>query len=127
MKRNTVQWSLITGVIAAILNVIVGLGWSSLTADNAAWILAAINAIAGVVVAIKVRPFPVAALAYAIATGAALLSSYGLHVSESMVTAISALAVAVAGAWTHGNVTPASNVKQGIVAPDGVTVLQPRG
>jgi hypothetical protein len=127
MKRNTVQWSLATGVVAAVLNVVVGLGWSSLTAENASWILAAINAVAAVVVAVKVRPFPVAVLAYAISVGASLLGSYGFHFSESKVTALAALAVAIAGAWTHGNVTPASNVKAGVVAPDGVTVLKPTG
>lgn len=123
--RGKAQWSLTIGAITAVLNVIVGFGWSALSADQAAWIITVISAVAAIVAAWKTRPIPPGLYTYAISAGAALLGAYGLHFSQAAVASFSAAFVAVLAFFMHGNVAPAADVKAGVVAPDGVTVLNP--
>jgi len=123
--RKTSEWALAVGAITAILDWLVGFGWTALTADQATLIVTAITAVAGVVVAIKTRPIAPGAFTYAISAAAALLGGYGLHFSQSQVATFSAAFVAVLAFIMRGHVAPAVAVKAGAVAKDGVTVLKP--
>jgi hypothetical protein len=123
--RKPAEWSLGVGAITAVLDWLVGFGWSSLTADQASWIVAAITAVAGVVVALKTRPIAPGAFVYAIGVGASLLGAYGLHLNQGSVATFSAAFVAVLAFVMRGHVAPAADVKGGLVAPDGVTVIHP--
>lgn len=125
MRKTPSEWSLAVGAITAILDWLVGFGWSALTADQAALIVAAITAVAGVVVALKTRPIAPGAFTYAISALAALLGGYGLHLSQQNVATFSAAFVAVLAFIMRGHVAPAADVKAGLVAKDGVTVLKP--
>jgi uncharacterized membrane protein len=122
MKPRKMEWSLVIGAITAVLNVIVGFGWSALSADQAAWIIAGISAVAGVVVAMKTRPIAPGAFTYAISVGASLLGAYGLHLSQSFVATFSTAFVAVLALVMRGHVAPTADVKAGRVGEDGVTV-----
>jgi hypothetical protein len=124
-QPRKMEWSLIIAAVTAVLNWLVGFGWSSLTADQASWIVAAISAVAGIVVALKTRPIAPGAFTYAIGVGASLLGAYGLHLSQGSVATFSTAFVAVLAMLMRGQVAPAADVKKGIVAGDGVTVLQP--
>lgn len=125
MRRSTSEWSLAVGAITAILDWLVGFGWSALSADQAALIVGAITALAGVVVALKTRPVAPGAFTYAISALAALLGGYGLHLSQQHVATFSAAFVAVLALVMRGHVAPVADVKSGAVARDGVTVLKP--
>jgi len=124
VMRKPAEWSLAVGALTAILDWLVGFGWSSLTADQAALIVAAITAVAGVVVAIKTRPIAPGAFTYLISAGAALLGGYGLHFSQQGVATFSAAFVAVLAFIMRGHVAPVADVRAGVVARDGVTVLK---
>jgi uncharacterized membrane protein len=123
--RKPSEWALAVGAITAILDWIVGFGWSALTADQAALIVTAITAVAGVVAALKTRPIAPGAFTYAISAGAALLGGYGLHLSQQNVATFSAAFVAILAFVMRGHVAPAADVRKGVVANDGVTVLKP--
>jgi hypothetical protein len=125
MKPRKMEWSLVIAAITAVLNWLVGFGWSSLTAEQAGLIVALISALAGVVAALATRPIAPGAFTYAIGVGAALLGAYGLHFSQSAVATFSTAFVAILAMLMRGQVAPVAAVKAGEVAPDGVTVLKP--
>ena len=125
--KSKAEWSLTIGAITAVLDWLVGFGWSALTAEQASWIVAGISAVAGVVAALKTRPVTPGAFTYAIGVGASLLGAYGLHLNQGMVATFSSAFVAVLALVMRGHVAPVADVRAGRVASDGVTVLQPRG
>lgn len=101
--------TLVIGVVAAILSLIVSFGFDWMTAEQAALIIAALNGVLGVVNAVKVRPVAPAAFTYAVGAVAALLAAYGLNVGQETVGAINGLVLAVLMLLTRGQVTPAKD------------------
>lgn len=124
--KGKAEWALGIGAITAVLDWLVGFGWSALNAEQASWIVAGISAVAGVVAALKTRPIAPGAFTYAIGVGASLLGAYGLHLDQGKVATFSAAFVAVLSFVMRGHVAPVADVREGRVAADGVTVLSPR-
>ena len=104
-----VSWALVSAAIVAVLNWLVGFGWSALSADQAAAIIAAINDVAGIVVAWRARPVSPSVFTLGISALAALGSAYGLHLSQQMVAAFASAVVAVLALVAHGHISPAAD------------------
>lgn len=101
--------SLLISLIASGLSVLVGFQFDWLTAEQAALIIAALNAVLGVVLAVSVRPIAPAAFTYLVGALAALFAAYGLDVSQEMVGAINGLVLAGLGFGTRAQVSPTSS------------------
>lgn len=106
MNKVTPQWTLGVAVVAAVLNLIAGFGWKALTPLEASAVITLINAVALAVVAMKTRPIAPSVWTYVVASGAAVVSAWGGHVSQATVTNVSTLVLAILAAWTHGQVSP---------------------
>lgn len=100
--------------IAAALAVAVGFGFSGLTDGRAAAITAALTAVAAAWTALRVRPVGPAAFGGVITTGAALLASFGLELSQQQVGLISAGAITLMALITRAQVTPAADPRVGV-------------
>lgn len=101
--------TLVIATAAAALSVLVGFNFDWLTAQQAALIVALLNAVLGVVNALAVRPIAPAAFAYLVGAVAALCAAYGLEVSQEMVGSVNSLVLAVLMFLTRGQVTPAAD------------------
>ncbi len=101
--------TLVIGVIASALSLLVGFGFDWLTATQAALVVAALNAVLGVVNAVSVRPIAPAAFTYLVGAIAALAAAYGLNVGQEVVGAINGLVLSVLMFLTRGQVTPTSS------------------
>lgn len=113
MKIFSREPALWIAVLSAALSLVAtfGLGW--LTTEQAALIVAAINAIAAAITAWAVRPVSPAVFTGAVAAVMAVVSAYGLDVSDGTLAAINTLTVAVLTLLTRGQVSPASAIKSG--------------
>lgn len=98
--------SLLIGVIASTLSVVVGFQFDWLTAEQAALIVVALNAVLGAINAVSVRPIPPAAFTYAVGAVAALVAAYGFDVGQETVGALNGLVISVLIFLTRGQVTP---------------------
>jgi hypothetical protein len=105
------QWTLVTAVIAGGLNLVAGIGWKGLTPVEASAVITLINAVALAVMAWKTRPLAPSVFTYVVTSAAAVLAAWGLHVDQAMVSSISTFVLAVLALITHGQVSPASDVK----------------
>lgn len=103
--------TLLVASLASALSVLVGFHFDWLTAEQAAMIVAAINAVLGVVNAVAVRPIAPAAFTYLVGAVAALAAAYGLNIGQEMVGSINALVLSVLMFLTRGQVTPTSDPK----------------
>lgn len=101
--------SLVIGVIASALSLLVGFGFEWLNGEQAALFVAAINAVLGVVNAVSVRPIAPAAFTYLVGAVAALAAAYGLDVGQEVVGAINGLVLSTLMLLTRGQVTPTSS------------------
>lgn len=101
--------TLVIGVIASVLSVLVTFNLNGLSAEQAALIVVALNAVLGAVNALAVRPIPPAAVTYLIASVAALATAYGFTVGESTVGAVNSAVIAILMFLTRGQVTPAAD------------------
>jgi hypothetical protein len=108
MNDRRTEWALVSGVIAAALQLVVGFGLPWLTNDEAAWINAVIAAVAAVVFGWKVRPVSPALFTGLVTAAAGLVAAYGLHVGQGTVAAVNALVLAVVALIARGQVTPTS-------------------
>lgn len=94
----------------AVLNAVVlfvgtfGLHW--ITGAQAVLIVAAINAIFGVINALTVRPIPPAVFTYAIGAILAVFASYGLSLTAEQVVGLNALVVPILALITRNQVGP---------------------
>jgi hypothetical protein len=104
------EWTLIVGVIAAVLNWLVGFQLDFLSAHQAAAWMVAINAVAAVVAAWKTRPIPPQIFTYLIASLAALGGAYQLHFDQAQVGAFTAVILSVLALLTRSQVSPANDV-----------------
>jgi hypothetical protein len=102
--------------IAAVLGVGVSLGFSWLTGEQAALIVAAINAVFAAWTAALTRPIAPAVFTGAVTALAALVTGYGANLSAEFVGAINLVVVAGLAVLVRGNVTP-SVVVSGRVEP----------
>lgn len=98
--------TILIAFLAAVLGLIVAFNFTWLTAEEAALIVAVVNALLGVWNAVKVRPIAPAAFTYAVAAIAALLAGYGLHLSQQMVGAVDGVVLAGLALLTRAQVTP---------------------
>lgn len=98
--------SLWIAAIGAVLGVGVGFGLDSLSAGQAAWIVAVLNAALGVFNAIKVRPISPVAFTYLGTALFSLLAAYGLDFSQEAIGAVNFAVLAVVGLLVRGQVSP---------------------
>ena len=106
------QWTLGTAAVAGVLNWVAGFGWHALTPIEAGWWVTAISAVAAVVAGLKTRPIAPQVWTYAVTSLAALAGAYGLHFSQGNVASFSTALLAVLALLTHGQVSPAADVKR---------------
>ena len=101
--REPTLWIAAINAIVIIVGTF-GLGWIS--GDQAVLIVAAINALFGVVNASLVRPVAPAAFTYALAALFAVAASYGWHVPTETIAAINVAVVPVLALVFRGQVSP---------------------
>jgi hypothetical protein len=104
------EWTLISAAIAAVLNWVVGFQLDNLTAEQAAAIMVAINALAGGFAAWRTRPIPPQVYVYVIGSLAALGAAYGLEFSQEHVATFTSAVIAVLGLITRWQVSPVEAV-----------------
>lgn len=95
--------------LSAVLAVLVTFGFDGLSATQAGLIVALVSAAIGVVNAVTTRPITPAAFTTLVAAAAALLTSYGLGLSQELVGAVQVAVVAVLTLLVRGQVTPAAD------------------
>ena len=111
--RDAALW---LAAIQAVLTVLVGFGWTALSAEQASLWIALINAIFATIVALRVRPLSPVVFSSAISAAAAVLMAYGLHLDQAMVASINAMVAAFAILWVRGQVSPAEDAwKTGVL------------
>jgi hypothetical protein len=115
MGKVTAQWTLALAALAGVLDWVAGFGWHALTPAEAAWWITAINAVAAIIAAWKTRPIAPQVWTYGVTAVAALLGAYGLHLNQGSVSAFSTALLAVLALLTHGQVSPAADIKSGAV------------
>lgn len=98
--------TLLIAVAASVLGLVVTLGFSWLTAEQAAVIVALLNAGLGAWNALKVRPIAPAAFTYLVGAIAALAAAYGFDVAQQTVGAVNGVVLTVLALLTRVQVTP---------------------
>jgi hypothetical protein len=108
MGKVTPQWTLGIAVVAGVLNLVAGFGWKALTPLEASAVIVLVNAVALAVVSIKTRPIAPQVWTYLVVSGAAVVTAWGGHVSQGLVSELSTLVLAILALLTHGQVSPVS-------------------
>lgn len=103
LGREPTLW---LNLIGAMLGFFVTFGWDSLTATQAASIIAVLTAILGAVNAALVRPVAPAAFTAVVTAGATLLAAYGLDFSQERVGMVQMMVIGVLALVTRHQVTP---------------------
>jgi len=98
--------ALLVGVLAAVLNVLVGFGVGELSNEQATLIVAFVNAVAGAVIAWRTRPVAPGVFLLVVSAGAALAAGFGLEFSQEQVAAVGALVVSVLAIINREQVSP---------------------
>lgn len=98
--------TLLIAVAASVLGLVVTFGFSWLTTEQAAVIVALLNAILGVVNALKVRPIAPAAFTYLVGAVATLAAAYGLELGQETVGAVNGVVLTVLALLARVQVTP---------------------
>lgn len=106
----------VLNTLSAVLGLIVSLGFTGLTADQAGAIVAAVSAILGAIAAAMTRPVAPQAFTAVVAAGAVLVAAFGYDVSQSTIGAINTLVLAGLTLLTRVQVTPSNPT-----APTGPT------
>jgi hypothetical protein len=104
------EWSLAAAALAAVLTWLVGFHWPSLSAEQAALIMTAVNAVVGAVAAWRTVPRSPQAFVYMIGSLAALGTAYGAHWSQESVSLFSSALIAVLGLVVRWQVSPVESV-----------------
>jgi hypothetical protein len=96
----------VLNALAAILGLVVSLGVTSLTAEQAGVIVAAVSAVFGALAAAMTRPVAPQAFTALVAAGATAVAAFGYEVSQETVGAINVLVLAGLTLLTRTQVTP---------------------
>lgn len=120
--RDAALW---LAAIQTLLTVLVGFGWDSLTSGQAALWMALINAVVGMLTALRVRPFEPVVFTTLFSAAAVLVGAYGLNLEQGMVASINAMIITVAILVVRGQASPAEDAwKTGVL---GTKVTTPSG
>ncbi|GHC39535.1 hypothetical protein GCM10010348_78590 [Streptomyces anthocyanicus] len=98
----------VLNALSAVLGLIVTLGITSLTAEQAGTIVAVVSAILGGIAAAMTRPIAPQAFTAIVAAGATAVAAFGYDVSQETVGAINVLVLAGLTLLTRAQVTPSS-------------------
>lgn len=98
--------ALVIGFVSALLVFLGTQNLPGLSPEHAALWIAAINAIAGAITALTVRPVPPAAFTNLVGAVVALASGYGLEMSTEAVGALNAVVIAGLTLILRGQVEP---------------------
>jgi hypothetical protein len=96
----------VLNTLSAMLGLIVTLGITSLTAEQAGAVVAVVSAILGGIAAAMTRPVAPQAFTAIVAAGATAVAAFGYEVSQESVGAINTLVLAVLTLLTRVQVTP---------------------
>lgn len=96
----------VLNTLSAILGLIVSLGFTALTAEQAGAIVAVASAILGGIAAAMTRPVAPQAFTAIVAAGATAVAAFGYEVSQGTVGAINTVVLAVLTLLTRVQVTP---------------------
>lgn len=97
----------ILNALSAILGLVVTLGVTGLTQDQAGAIVGVISAILGVIAAALTRPVAPQAFTTLVAAGVSFVATFGYDVPQATVGALNVAVLAVLTLLTRGQVTPA--------------------
>jgi membrane-bound ClpP family serine protease len=100
--------TLIIGAIGTVLTLVAGYGLDFLSPDQAGLIIVVLNAALGVWNALKVRPIGPAAFTYFIGAVATLIATYGVEWTQSQISNVNAVVLALLALIFRGQVTPAA-------------------
>lgn len=103
LGRDPILW---LAFISAALSIGTALRFDGLSADQVALIVAAINAVFGLIGAFLVRPIAPQAFTFAIAAFTALVASYGYEVSSEVIGALNVAVLAALALVTRGQSNP---------------------
>jgi hypothetical protein len=106
-RREPAQYALL---VSAILAVVVATKATSLTADQATLIVAALMAIGAVVAAVFTRPLAPAAFLAVSAPVAALIAGFGYNVAPDLLAGINGLIMVLVGLLIRMQVSPVTAV-----------------
>jgi hypothetical protein len=96
----------VLNALAAALGLIVSLGVTGLTAEQAGAIVGIATAILGAIAAAMTRPIAPQAFTTVVAAGAVLVGTYGYEISQETVGAINMLVLAALTLLTRAQVSP---------------------
>ncbi|MFE9855618.1 hypothetical protein [Streptomyces sp. NPDC005780] len=97
----------VINTLAAVLGLIVSLGFTSLSAETAGAIVGVATAVLGAVAAAMTRPIAPQAFTAVVAAGAVLVATFGYEVSQETVGAINTVVLAGLTLLTRAQVSPA--------------------
>lgn len=96
----------VLNTLSAVLGLIVTLGVTSLTAEQAGATVAVVSAILGGIAAAMTRPIAPQAFTAIVAAGATAVAAFGFEVSQETVGAINTVVLATLTLLTRVQVTP---------------------
>lgn len=96
----------VLNTLSAVLGLIVSLGVTSLSAEQAGAIVAVVSAILGGIAAAMTRPVAPQAFTAIVAAGATAVAAFGYNVSQGTVGAINTVVLAILTLLTRVQVTP---------------------
>jgi hypothetical protein len=98
----------VLNTLSAVLGLVVTLGITSLTAEQAGALVAGVSAILGGIAAAMTRPVAPQAFTAIVAAGATAVAAFGFEVSQETVGAINTVVLAALTLLTRVQVTPSS-------------------
>jgi hypothetical protein len=96
----------VLNALSALLGLVVSLGVTSLTAEQAGAIVGVATAILGAVAAAMTRPVAPQAFTAVVASGAVLVAAFGYEVSQGTIGAVNGLVLAALTLLTRQQVAP---------------------
>jgi hypothetical protein len=105
-SREPAAWG---ALVVTAVSMAVVFDFPLLQEEHAAAVVALVNAVVGLVVAFRVKPFAPSAVTYVIAAAAVLAGTYGLHIHEDKVAAFNAALVGLIFAVTRLQQSPTAS------------------
>lgn len=99
----------VLNTLSAVLGLVVSLGFSALTPEQAGAIVGVVTAVLGAVAAWLTRPVVPQAFTAVVAAGAVLVAAFGYDVSQSTIGAVNGVVLAVLTLLTRPQVSPSSS------------------